>query len=420
MLGVPANALTALATSGRSPVQPFDLLSPLSNMKTYLGSLAADTAASLIKGIEELGREEPGIRRFAQVLGILITLIRLHTKAASFTPAAADEFASEAGACAQFFRQIEAAPLFHLSLSLLARVLVTDPRPDAARIQRGMRTARYLLSLEDKIERLRTEEAMLSFLLAANRIAALSATHDAVERSEWLISSLRSQPVLIARLIARMIGIRLGGKDAPDRAMLLEHLNRSDMMTYMLDSSLGGAADSSFPGSQPGQTTEGHLSIDAMLAVIASCPPELWLDQVAGAPQPAENEYWGADHAPHLLLRMYAAEASVDAQSELLGIDYAKQRKISKLRISQIDYPRARPHGLLLHSFRSMRRLWVENAFQPDDPEVWPLVSEPTLLTLECALNRALGLKFVFSAVGGGYDMLGMAPNERECWSGAG
>jgi hypothetical protein len=343
---------------------------------------------SLIREIEKIGNEQPGIQRFVSVFQLLMPVIQIHNAGYLLTAAAADEFASEATACANCFRQIQAAPLFHLSLSVLARVLVTNPRLEAAKIERGMKIARYLCGLGDKVENLRAEEAMLSFLLGATRIAVLSATHDAVERSQWLVSLLRNQAATMARLLARMIGIRLGGNVA-DRNTLLEHLSRADLMTYMLDSSLGGAEDSSFPGSQPGRKVEGYLSVDDMLAVFARCPPELQMPQAAAAPRQVTNDqYWEAVRAPLSLLRMYASQASVDAQSELLGIDYAEQRKLSRARISQIDYER--PRGLLLRSFRSMRRLWVENAFRPGDPEIWPLTSEPTLMTLESALERAL------------------------------
>jgi hypothetical protein len=56
-----------------------------------------------------------------------------------------------------------------------------------------------------------------------------------------------------------------------------------------------------------------------------------------------------------------------------------------------------------------MRRLWLENAFQPDNPEIWPLISEPRLLTVESALARALSVNFDPIAMGGGSDVLGMA-----------
>jgi hypothetical protein len=400
MLRVPVATVMGLAGSIRSEVQPSNLLAPLSQIKAYLRSLAAErpgfgtTATSLINGIEGIGKEEPGIQRLSRLLDMLIKLVQFHNGGGLLTAAAADEFSFQAAACAQCFRQIQAAPLFHLSLSLLARILVTDPRLDAEKIKRGIVVSKYLCGLGDKI-RLRAEEAMLSFLVGANRIAIVSATHDTVERSEWLISSLRNQPVTVARLLARMIRIRLGGSNAPDRSTWLEHLNRSDMITYMLDTSLGGAEDSSFPGAEPGKKTEGYLSIDDLLNVFQTCPPELIV-----SPQVTENEYWGENRAPLSLLRLYAGEASIDAQSKLLGIDFPEQKKLSLERIAQIEYKR--PYGLLLRSFRSMRRLWVENAFRPDDSEISPLTCEPRLLTLESALDRALGLKFCFIALGGG------------------
>jgi hypothetical protein len=383
MLRVPIATVMGLAGSVRSEVQQSNLLAPLSQIKAYLRSLAAErpdlatTATSLINGIEGLGKEEPRIQRFIQVLVILKQLVQFHNGGGLLTAAAADEFSLEVAACARCFRQIQAAPLFHLSLSLLARILVTDPRLDAEKIKRGIVVSKYLCGLGDKM-RLRAEEAMLSFLVGANRIAIVSATHDTVERSEWLISSLRNQPVTVARLLARMILIRPGGSNAPDRSTWLEHLNRCDMINYMLDTSLGGAEDSSFPGAEPGKKREwreGHLSIDDMLNVFQTCPPELQLQHQ----QVTENEYWGENRAPLKLLRTYAFLAGVDVQSELLGIDYAEQRKLSRERDSQIDsqIDYKRPHGLLLRSFRSMRRLWVENAFRPDDSEIWPLTSEP-------------------------------------------
>jgi hypothetical protein len=399
MLRVPVAAVMGLAGPVRSEVQPSNLLAPLTQIEACLRSLAAEqpglatTATSLINGIEGLGKEEPGIERFIRVLDMLIRLVQFHNAWGLLTAAAADEFSLEAAACAQYFRQIQAAPLFHLSLSLLARILVTDPRLDAQKIKRGIVVSEYLRGLGDKM-RLRAEEAMLSFLVGANRIAIVSATHDTVERSEWLISSLRNQPATVARLLARMIGIRPCGGNAPDRNTWLERLNRCDMVTYMLDTSLGGAQDSSLPGGEPGKKREGSLSIDDMLNVFQTCPPELQVQQVT-----TENEYWGENRAPLLLLRMYAGQASIDAQSELLGIDYTEQRKLTRERISRIDHKR--PRGLLLCSFRSMRRLWVENAFRPDDSEIWPLTSEPRLLTLESALGRALYVKFSFVAIGG-------------------
>jgi hypothetical protein len=399
MLRVPVATVMGLAGSVRSEVQPSNLLAPLPQIEAYLRSLAterpgsATTATSLINGIEGLGKEEPGIPRFIGVLDMLIKMVQFHNGGGLLTAAAADEFSFQAAACARCFWKIQAAPLFHLSLSLLARILVTDPRLDAEKIKRGIVVSKYLCGLGDKI-RLRAEEAMLSLLVGANRIAIVLATHDAVERSEWLISSLRNQPVTVARLLARMIRIRLGGSNAPDRSTWLEHLNRSDMITYMLDTSLGGAKDSSFPGAEPGETREGYFSIDDLLNVFQTCPPELIV-----SPQVTENEYWGENRAPLSLLRMYAGEASIDAQSKLLGIDFPEQKKLSRERIAQIDYKR--PGGLLLRSFRSMRRLWVENAFRPDDSEISPLTCEPRLLTLESALDRALGLKFGFIALGG-------------------
>jgi hypothetical protein len=429
MLRVPVATVMGLAGSVRSEVQPSNLLAPLSQIKAYLRSLAAEqpdlatTATSLINGIEGVGKEELGIQRFIRVLGMLTALVQFHNGGGLLTPAAADEFAFEAAACAECFRPIQATPwfhLFHLSLSLLARILVTDPRLDAEKIERGILVSKYLCGLEDKM-RLRAEEAMSSFLVGANRIAIVSATHDAVERSEWLISSLRNQPVTVARLLARMIRIPVSGSNAPDRSTWLEHLNRCDMITYMMDTSLPGAEDSSFPGAEPGKKSEkssirkpdqgafiirdpytdgyreSYYSIDDMLKVFQTCPPELQLQQ-----QVTENEYWGENRAPLNLLSGYAALASAHAQSKLLGFDYTELNKLSRERASQIDYKR--PHGLLLRSFRSMRRLWVEDAFRPDDSEIWPLTSEPRLLTLESALNRALGVKFLFTAIGGGYD----------------
>jgi hypothetical protein len=413
ILRVPVATVMGLAGSVRSEVQASNLLAPLPQIEAYLRWLAiewpgsATTATSLINGIEGLGKEEPGIPRYIGVLDMLIKMVQSHNGGGLLTAAAADEFSLGAEACAQCFRQIQAAPLFHLSLSLLARILVTDPRLDAEKIKRGIAVSEYLCGLGDKM-RLRAEEAMLSFLVGANRIAIVLATHDPVERSEWLISSLRNQPVTVARLLARMVRIRLGGSNAPDRSTWLEHLNRCDMITYMLDTSLGGAEDSSFPGVEPGETKKGYLSVDDMLNVFQTCPPELQLHEpTIVSQQVTENEYWGENRAPLALLRMYAAAASGDAQFELLGIDYAEEKKLSRERISQIDYKRL--CGLLLRSFRSMRRLWVENAFRPDDSEIWPQKSEPRLLTLESALDRALGLKFVFYAIGGGRDVMGMS-----------
>jgi IstB-like ATP binding protein len=411
ILRVPLATVMALAGSVRSEVQPSYLSASLSQIKTYLRSLAAEspdlatTVKSLINEFEDPGKERSGIARFIRVLSMLTRLIELHRGGGLLNAAAADEFSFEAMACVRCFRQTRAAPLFHLSLSLLARILVTDPRLDAEKIKRGIAVSQYLFGIEDKM-RSRADEAMLSFLVGTNRLAIVSATHDAIERSEWLMSSLQKQPITTARLLARMIRIRLGGSNAPDRSTWLEHLNRCDMINHMLDTSSGGAEDSSFPGAEPGKTHEGGISIDHLLEVFETCPPEL--QQLTAVSQHAtENEYWGENRAPLLLLRIYATQGSIDAQSELLRFDYTEQRKLSRECISRIDYKR--PRGLLLRSFRSLRRLWVENAFRPDDPEIWPLTSEPRLLTLESALARALGVKFIFTAIGGGYDLIGMA-----------
>jgi hypothetical protein len=405
ILSIPADTLTAMSTSATSRVEPFNLMGSLSSIKVHLGAIAAaepdlaDMARSLIDGIEELGRTER-VQRFRLALGILGALIKLHYGGYLFSGAEADEFASEADACVQSFRQTP--PLFHLSLSLLARILVTDPRQDSAKIDRGMRIAQYLWRLGHSIEASRAEEAMLSFLVGANRISSISSTLDAIECSEALLSPLREQTVLVARLVARLARIQLSGNN-PDRTSLLEVLSRCDMMTYMLDCSLGGASDSSFSGLGSGKKTitDTDMSVRAMRA-IQSCAPDMRLSDAT----PEENEYWGADRVPLSLLHVYAANVGVEAQRKLLGFDFEKQMRLSDLKNSQLE--QKRPYVCLLRSFRSMRRLWVANAFQPDDPDIWPLITEPRLLTVEAIFTRALGTKFSFLTVGGGYDILGM------------
>lgn len=94
-----------------------------------------------------------------------------------------------------------------------------------------------------------------------------------------------------------------------------------------------------------------------------------------------------------LLLRIYATELNSDAQCSLLGVNYEQQKKIARSPLDgqEKDFP----YLTFLRSFRSMRRLWVENLFRPSDPEIVPLVLEPNLLSVEAAVARCLGLKLL-------------------------
>ena len=164
---------------------------------------------------------------------------------------------------------------------------------------------------------------------------------------------------------------------------------------------------------QARQTEKGELSGDdptfaETLAIFAECPLEFEVGESKPTTrnQTADDAYWGPDRAPFVLLRRFATNASVQAQSELLGIDYAKERESVFQWMSQIKHPR--PYVCFLRSFRAMRRLWVENGFNPGDPDISPLTTEPKLLTVEAALERALGGRFTTLTVGGGYDVLGM------------
>jgi hypothetical protein len=436
MQRIPADAVRAMSKSAKAPVQLRDQLPLLSNIKGDLGRLAAKhpnlapAATDLIEHIDDVGNKEPLFRRFAEVLFILRTLIILGDGGWLLTPSGTDDSISGAEACAQFFRQIQSPPLFHFSLSVLARLLVTDPRRDPARIQRGMWIADYLYSLGDAVETRRAEEAILSLLFGANRIAVVTQTQDAIERSESLLNALRHAPLLVARLLARMARIPLIFDEKPDRAVSLERLGQTDMMTYMLDALVEWAEDTWLSHLKNQQTEGGEVSgadpsVEEMFAVFAACPPELEVEEAepTTAPQTADDAYWGPDRAPFLLLRLFATHASMQAQSELLGFDYAKERESVLQWMSRIKH--RRPYVCLLRSFRAMRRLWAENAFSPGDPDIYPLTTEPKLLTMESAFERALGARFTTLSVGGGYDILGMgrmnvnyapSPAEEHSW----
>ena len=243
---IPVDEVTTMSKSATTPVARLPMLADL---KADLARLAAKhpqlepATRGLIQKIGDLENKEPLFRRFAEVLFILKLLIILGDGGWLLTPSAADDAISGAEICGQFFRGIPAPPLFHFSLSVLARILVTDPRRDPARIIRGMRLADYLGTLGEPVDTRRTEEAMLSLLFGANRFAVVTETNDAIERSEPLLNTLRQTPLLVARLLARMARIPLIFDEKPNRAISLERLGQTDMMTYVFDSLDEGAED---------------------------------------------------------------------------------------------------------------------------------------------------------------------------------
>jgi hypothetical protein len=118
---------------------------------------------------------------------------------------------------------------------------------------------------------------------------------------------------------------------------------------------------------------------------------------------------WAEDRAPFFFLRSYTTQMAIDAQAELYGLEYTQQKSLLRTLEENDSSKHDLPVVLFLRSFESMRRLWVENAFEISNPDVLPFYSEPPRLTLESTLNRALAMRFTLLAVGGMFDAFGMA-----------
>jgi hypothetical protein len=124
-----------------------------------------------------------------------------------------------------------------------------------------MRVSRHLFSLQQQIPPARLEEAALSFLQGANRLAVVTGSDDFGERTNWLREWLIESPFSAARVLARIAVKRTAGK-ATSRNGLLEHLNKSDVMTQVMDNltfKWGNDSSAQLLASVPEDRREGPL-----------------------------------------------------------------------------------------------------------------------------------------------------------------
>jgi hypothetical protein len=401
-------------------VLPNSSLPVLPNIRSRLDWLAntqPDHAERLRAAIADLPNLKPGHQHFGCLVSILRGLVSINQRMDLFVPECGDELSAAAEYTAQFFRQHDISGIYHFALSVFARILVDDERLELERLDRGLRLSRYLLDTGQQAQSGRLEEAALSYLVGANRMAIIAETHDPIERSRLACKSISTQPFSAARVLARM-ALKRTAKYRKSDDRLLEELYKTDIITYVLDSmTLDGDSDSILPAiTQDFKTTQknlhgfmqGSFQMSEIRKALEECPPEMRLQ---GSPDEAAQSTgagpWTEDSAPIFALRMHAEAIGVDAQSKLYGVHYDRYRELGEEFIAM-----RRKHepslALFLRSFRSTRRMWVKNSFRPGNPDVLPYAAEPLKMTLESALDRGLGLHFDCVTLGGMSDAFGM------------
>jgi hypothetical protein len=400
-------------------VRPISSLPILPNIRSRLDWLA-NTHPKYAERLRAAIADLPvklGLQHFGCLMSVLRSLVSINQRLEFFVPECGDELSAAAEFTTQFFRNNDISGIYHFALSVFARILIDDERLDLERIDRGLRISRRLLDSADRAQSGRLEEAALSYLIGANRTAIIAETHDPIERSTLACKAMGTQPLPGARVLARL-ALKRTAKHRKSGDRLLEELYKTDVISYVLDSmTVGPDSDSIVPAitrdfktvekDQHG-FTHGSFSMSDIHRALEECPPELTLQ---GSPDEAAQGtgagLWTEDRAPLFALRMRAEALSADAQSKLYGIHYERYREVAQefITIRRKQEPFS---ALFLRSFRSTRRMWVNNAFQPGNPDVLPYPAEPSKMTLESAVDRGLGLHFDCATFGGMSDPFGV------------
>jgi len=307
-------------------------------------------------------------------------------------PAYGDVVRALEGVVATFTRvKSDTATLF--AASLLARGMLAHPETDDGCVARALQLSALLLDKAHGVEPARWEEAMLTQLLSRVARALRSGSEDYGDLAA-LAEVLRHDTQAAVRIVTRLVN-----DSSFIRGLLEQRFSRARVARC--DLALALLQQIGLPNSTEalvGDMAAGSNSLDTveLLGLHERLPPEFDLmgdAQAAGAPVRFFEAMLCADNFSRWELERY------------YGIDM-REFKPAVCEFVDRMYPQ-RSQLLFLRGFRSVKRVWLENAFSFTRPTVIPYPHEPPWLSLEAALTKGLG-PFDTFAIGGLGDPLGM------------
>lgn len=289
------------------------------------------------------------------------------------------------GVCAMFSR-LQDSELQHYAANLLARVLVAHPEPDLSRCLRAATLSVHVIERVRGVHDGRWEEAMLSYLFARASLASQFGDDDYGAMAA-LVSELQRNEHGAARVLERLaLASSLAGvrRHSGLRALRLAccDLAMSLMQWMELESSPLLLRDHD----------DGKVNVD-----------EQEFDLFA--PPTPDADMPRANFSDALVAAFYGGR---DEVARYYDVDLQAERVAAATAVTRL-FPdgKAPPELLFLRSFRSSKRVWLDNTFSFDSRWVLPYLKEPARLSLEAALVKGLG-SYACSAIGGLQDPLGM------------
>jgi hypothetical protein len=351
------------------------------------------------KRIESALNEPEVIKQFALLSVNIADILRAPAFVEALSPEAFTDVVRALQGITQVFINTRSEAAATYGASLLARGVLLHAVSNETELQRAQELSALLVDRAGSAFPARREEALLTNLFARAALAVKNGNEDYGDLTELARIFSADEP-LAYRVITRLVNDATFLKGFREQEYSAVRLARCDIALATLQrmSAAPGALRRGIERADPHARQKDDDQGSVLLSLYESLPPEFELE-----PGAVSNR-----ETPALLPTLQATMTLAIWELErYYGID------LDAAHAAVLKYLEGRqrpdlPSLLFLRGFRSSKRLWVENNFTFEQEEIIPFPKEPPRLSIEAALTKGLGVRFLPMALGGLSDPLGM------------